>query len=71
MSKISLESYFKKALKNNIIDFHIRITPDSFKSMHFYIHPQGVSGDTADFLIRDNNLFNTGYQKVKKEEDAA
>ncbi len=66
MNKITLEQYFEKCSKNNIIDFHLRISVDATKSTQFYIHPQYQSGDTADFYINGNELTNINYELEKE-----
>jgi hypothetical protein len=52
----TLEEYFLDNFKNNIIDFSLRATPNLHGGFDFYIHPANVSGDTLDFIVKNNQL---------------
>lgn len=53
----TLETYLKENYGRNVIDHAIRaeIAPDG--TVSFYIHPHGHDGDTLDFYVSKNVLF--------------
>ena len=61
MSKKTLSQYFEDNIKSNIIDHAIRVRKDDFGNITFYIHPANVSGDTLDFIVEDNVLYQINY----------
>ena len=62
MSKKSLSEYFEDNIKSNVIDHVIRASKDSYGNITFYIHPINVSGDTLDFIVDGNNLYQINYE---------
>ena len=64
---MTLEQYFRESIKENKIDHAIRCDDCSHiaqsgllafggDDVHFYIHPDGKSGETLDFIVRGNKL---------------
>lgn len=47
----SLYEYLDDALKADVSHLSIGINRQPDGGIHFYIHPQAVSGDTEDYLI--------------------
>jgi hypothetical protein len=55
----TLEAYFVRAAAQNIIDFTLRCTHhQEGEGAHFYIHPANISGETLQFVVRENLLRN-------------
>ena len=52
----TLEEYLLENLKNLVIDHVIRININAEGEVTFYIHPDGVGGDTLDFKVKGNTL---------------
>ncbi len=55
MAKQNLEEYFRDNDGKQVIDHAIRARIDG-DNVVFYIHPNGVSGETLDFQVHGNNL---------------
>lgn len=57
---MTLEDYFIKTEDNNTVDHSIRFTRYSMKDgtqySGFYIHPEGVHGDTLEFVVIGNKI---------------
>ena len=54
----TLEAYFKRYAEKGIVDFSLRAGCDGNGNTSFYIHASDVDSDTADFLVKDNTLYN-------------
>lgn len=55
MSSKSLEQYLKNNQQSN--DEHrLKATIHGDGTITFYIHPHGQSGETVDFIVKENNL---------------
>ena len=52
----TLEEYLLENLKNLVIDHAIRANINAEGAITFYIHPNGVDGDTLDFKVNGNTL---------------
>jgi hypothetical protein len=52
----SLEDYMRCNLDRNAIDHHLRASIDQKGCVRVYIHPQGVDGDTLDFIIDGDDV---------------
>lgn len=64
----SLEDYLRENLKNNVIDHSVRAQFESDGRITFYIHPDKVSGDTLDFIVFKNVLFDKFIEKDDKNQ---
>jgi len=62
MSNKTLSKYLEDNIKNNVIDHAIRAHKDDYGNIVFYIHPANVSGDTLDFLVDENVLYQMNYE---------
>ncbi|MHC5759748.1 hypothetical protein [Nostoc sp.] len=58
ISKFTLENYFQLH-DGKAIDFRLRVQKDQNNQYSFYIHPQGVDGETWDFKVIGNFLEST------------
>ena len=52
----TLENYLRGILLRGIIDFQERARVENDNRVTFYIHPDSVSGETADFEVCGNTL---------------
>lgn len=55
ISRFTLENYFQ-IHEGKAIDFRIRVQKDQNNQYSFYIHPQGIDGETWDFKVIGNFL---------------
>ncbi|MEH1975191.1 MAG: hypothetical protein V7L02_18650 [Nostoc sp.] len=55
MSRFTLENYFQLH-DGKVIDFRLRVQKDQNNQYSFYIHPQGIDGETWDFKVIGNFL---------------
>jgi len=53
----TLETYLVDAEHKGVIDHRLRIQRGRVGEVRFYIHPDGVDGDTLDFEVQGNGLF--------------
>lgn len=53
---MSLEEYFRKNLERNACDHRLRAQLDSDGGVVFYVHPEGVDGDTLDYAVSGDTL---------------
>jgi hypothetical protein len=59
---MNLEAFLRAGIARNVIDFAIRAQKNSDGRISFYIHPARESGDTADFVVRENDLIEGPWQ---------
>lgn len=52
----TLENYLREAIEHGVIDFQLRTSLAGDGRVTFYIHPDGIDGDTADFEVAGNLL---------------
>lgn len=52
----SLEHYLRWNIERGVIDHQLRASVDNEGRVNFYIHPDGVDGDTLDFQCDFNSL---------------
>ena len=64
---MTLEEYFRKNLDHNIIDHSLRVEISKDNIVYFYVHPDGVDGDTLDFSVHGNNLIQILFEKILPE----
>lgn len=55
-SQTSLEDYLLACLNLKVVDHSLRAMVDCKNNVTFYIHPQGVDGQTLDFLVECDDL---------------
>lgn len=55
-TKKTLQQYLHDELARGVIDFRIRAHRAPTGVVRFYIHPAGVDGSTADFVVEGNQL---------------
>ena len=53
----SLDDYLSECFKRGVIDHAIRANVDEQGRISFYIHPLGVDGNTLDFWVWDNTVW--------------
>lgn len=53
----TLETYLTDAERAGVIDHSLRMQRGKDGDVRFYIHPHGVDGDTMDFEVQGNALF--------------
>lgn len=57
---MTFEEYLRKNFNREdphaVIDHALRANVESSRKLSFYIHPQGVDGDTVDFVVDGNTL---------------
>lgn len=53
---MTLEDYFRKSLEDGKIDHSVRVEINAAGMVQFYIHPDGVDGDTFDAEVSGNAL---------------
>jgi hypothetical protein len=63
---MNLEAFLRAGIARNVIDFAIRAQKNSDGRVSFYIHPARESGDTADFVVRENDLTEGPWQKPQQ-----
>jgi hypothetical protein len=61
----TLENYLKENYNKNIIDHLIRVSINDLGDLVFYIHANGYSSDTLDFVVKENELININNTQLK------
>jgi hypothetical protein len=57
MNSQTLHEYFTENHARGVIDHAIRANVDEQGRVSFYIHPQGVDGNTLDFWVLDDTFW--------------
>lgn len=52
----TLETYLRQNHSRHVIDHALRVNVSANGMVTFYIHPQGVDGDTLDFTVVGDSL---------------
>ena len=47
----TFDDYLERAKSKNVIDFHLRVMHSPEGALDFYIHPEGMNGETASFTV--------------------
>lgn len=53
----TFETYLTDAAHAGVIDHRLRMQRGKDGKVQFYIHPDGVDGDTRDFEVQGNSLY--------------
>ena len=62
----TLETYLTDAERAGVIDHRLRMQRGKDGRVQFYIHPASVDGETMDFEVQGNSLFE-GFELVAGE----
>lgn len=65
----TFEKYLAENLERGVIDHAIRVRAGEDGKPVFYIHPQGVDGDTLDFTVDANRLCAFPKPASSEQED--
>lgn len=65
----TLDRYLTDNWARGVIDHVLRAHVNDKGVLTFYIHPQGVDGDTLDFLVEGNTL--RPDPKIVRQEEGA
>lgn len=64
----NLQQYLQGNLDRNVIDHALRAHSMEDGRIHFYIHPDGVDGDTLDFIVDGNQITSLDNRMEPVEE---